>query len=263
MKNIVLIVILMLSEIVGYGQAVQKTQNSATKDMEQMWERLIEAKGGREKLLKIENIVKQSRGTYYTGLKKINTRSLQLIVLPNKWWSWTDERPSIFGLRMTMYNFDIDRQYVVQYGGRATEWGIEPIQNNNKRFADMTFISYLLPETKYWKPTLEKVDREKIGFRDVDVIQTRLKGKRIDFFLDRKTHLPIKVVYFMPNIGDEGEHLSYVTELSDYVEYRGIQVPTKVNNQRLTYQFNIEYNEEIFQRPPVPIETSDSAWRKK
>ncbi|MGD9629824.1 MAG: hypothetical protein AB7V18_11315 [Pyrinomonadaceae bacterium] len=261
MKAITIIVILFFSGTVVAHVKQIEMPNNTKKEAERIWELMIEAKGGRDRLHKIETIVKHGEGSYYAGLKKIKSHTVDVIVFPNKWWTWADDRPSVFGLRMTMYNFDINRQYVVQFNGVPAEWGLETIEAGNRRFAGMTFSCYLLPENKYWKPTVEGLSIGRVGSNKVDVIQTRLNGNRVDFSLDKKSHLPVKISFFQVNPKDNADHRSYETYLSEYVDNQGIRVPTKVDNQKYRYQFNVEFNEEIFTKPPLPVESAADAWK--
>ena len=55
--------------------------------------------------------------------------------------------------------------------------------------------------------------------------------------------------------------------LSDYVEISGIKVPQTVTyhdgtKYKQSYQFNVEYDPEIFVKP-LPLEAGPEAWRSK
>ncbi len=39
-------------------------------------------------------------------------------------------------------------------------------------------------------------------------------------------------------------------------------IPKIVDNDKMTYQFNVEYNEDIFTKPP-PFEAGAEAWKVK
>lgn len=249
----------LIAMLIGvYLPVSSEAQGTNRGNAEQIWERMIAAKGGREKLRSVETILAISDNPH---AQKTKNHSVDLIVLPNKWWSWVDNRPEKFGLRMTMYDFDDNTQYVVQSEGLPREWGLEAIQPNNRRFAGMPFIAYLLPENRYLHPKLERLITVTNGSRDVYVIETRIKGNRVDFFLDSQTYLPFKLAFFRSNGKEPGEHVSYETNLADYLDCQGIKVPTKVDDRRVSYQFNTEYNEQIFRKVPLPIEKSGDAWR--
>lgn len=55
-------------------------------------------------------------------------------------------------------------------------------------------LLYLL-ETRWLKPLPSSVTHGHVGRRTVDVLQTLVDGERVNFYLDRETHLPLKVAY--------------------------------------------------------------------
>ncbi len=63
--------------------------------------------------------------------------------------------------------------------------------------------------------------------------------ERVAFALDRKTHLPLQVIYYTVV---RGEEYSGGLRLSDYVEVDGIQMPTKVGKIKTRYQLNVAYD---------------------
>jgi hypothetical protein len=107
-----------------------------------------------------------------------------------------------------------------------------------------------------------QVDVGSRGLRPVDVVQTTVNGKRVDFGLDPKTHLLVTVSYY-----DVVRGKTYVTSLalSDYVEISGIKVPQTIKyddgtEYNQSYQFNVEYNQDLFIKPPS-IEAGPEAWK--
>ena len=81
----------------------------------------------------------------------------------------------------------------------------------------------------------------------------------MSFALDRKSHLPRQVIYHTLTFGKE-----YVgaVPLSDYVALNGIQMPGKVRRDRMIYQFNVDYNQQVFEQPPSRAAGID-AWKNK
>lgn len=234
------------------------------KEAERLWELAIAAKGGRIRLCSVRNLVISSRAEYRTGMLKTNQiRQETFYVLPNRLWSWSDLRPDVFGLRITMYNHDTNMKYIISEG--EPKHMPEPITDKDKENRDL--LSSLLPElleTKWSKPAMVKASIGRIGLRTVDIVETTVNGKRVDFALDRKTHLPIRVSYY-----DVIKGKAYITalDLSDYVEVSGIRVPQKVKyddgtQYKQTYQFNVEYNEDIFIKPTT-LEAGPEAWKPK
>ena len=236
-----------------------------------LWELAIAAKGGREHLYSIRNMVISSRGEYMTSsFKKNKIRTEELLVFPNKYWSWDDLRPDVFGLMVKMYNYDTNMTYVISEGEPHHQpEPITDVQRNKALRNDQ--LSFLL-ETKWLKPTLVKANTGRIGMRPVDIVQTMVEGERVDFAFDRKTHLPVRVSYY-----DVVRGKTYIMalDLSDYIEISGIKVPqtSKVDEgdkykygegvkYKASFKFNVEYDPEIFVKPP-PLEAGPEAWRRK
>lgn len=101
-----------------------------------------------------------------------------------------------------------------------------------------------------------------VGQQIVDIVETDVKGKRVNFAFDRKTRLPIRVSYYRTF-----KNKTYVTaiDLADYVEVGGIKLPLTVRYEdgtqgKKSYQLNVEYNEDIFTRP-THIEAGPEAWK--
>jgi hypothetical protein len=57
----------------------------------EVWERAVEAKGGRDRLNSIENVLTQGR---YRGGRPF----VYLHVFPDRYWEYDDRRPLVFGI---------------------------------------------------------------------------------------------------------------------------------------------------------------------
>lgn len=229
---------------------------------ERLWEQAIAAKGGREALHRVRNLVVSARGDYPS--RKLNKNQIHqevLYVLPNKSWSWSDYRPDVFGLRIEMYNYERSTKYVISDGDPNRQ--LEPLNELDRKHKDVlwSLLPYL-PETKWLKPVLVGAKTGRVGQQTVDIVETDINGKRVDFAFDRETHLPIRVSYYRTV-----KNKTYVTpiDLADYVEVGGIKLPRTVkyedgSQDKKTYQFNVEYKDDIFTKP-INIEAGPEAWR--
>lgn len=243
----------------GEVKGINKTRQEARR----IWEQAIAAKGGRERLYAVKNLVISTSGEYRASSPKTNVLKTEaLFVFPNKIWRWSDYRPEVFGLRIEMYNYDANKYYLATPGSTQSP----PSQILSKENStDQTYglLSYLM-ETKWLKPTPISASKARVGHQSADVVQTSLGDKRIDFAIDKQTHLPIRVSYY--HTLDGKEVLDIIENLSDYTEVNGIKIPRKrkVDNMvdSLNILFNVEYNEDIFTKPPL-IEAGAEAWRSK
>jgi hypothetical protein len=92
-----------------------------------LWEQAILAKGGRERLRGIRNIVISSRGEYIMHGRKTNTVvSETLFVFPGKVWSWQDYGKDGFGSRMEMHNYEANTKYIVTPNEPNSHWRPSP-----------------------------------------------------------------------------------------------------------------------------------------
>ena len=233
------------------------------KDAVRLWEQAIAAKGGRERLHAVHSMVISTRGEYHSRLfKKNQVRREELLVFPHKYWFWDDYRPDVFGLRVSMYNYDTNMKYVISEGEpNHTPEPIAKGQRNKALRNDQ--LSFLL-ETQWLKPTIVKASTGSVGLQRVDVVQTVVEGERVDFAFNQTTHLPVKVSYY--DIVNGKTYIN-VQSFSDYTEVSGIQLPRIIvygdgSQYEASFQLNVEYNEKIFVNPP-PLEAGPEAWRLK
>jgi len=222
-------------------------------EAQRLWELAIAAKGGRERLYAVRNMIISTNGSKY--------HSVELHVFPNKFWRWTGE-PEPFGQSANMYNLE-QRVAYTSDSGRPGAAAVKLHESNlgggHIELVDAQLL-YLM-ETRWVKPTLVGVSSGEVDGHRADVVRTRFEGRTVDFYLDRGTHLPLKVA-----LVDESNGKEYMYEtLSDYATIDGIKLPLKVDtrgsgNLPNTYQLNVEYDEQLFERPPSALSGPD-AWR--
>jgi len=270
-----LLILLAVMAINVSGQSLSEKKDDSKEKAERIWEMAIKAKGGRERLHAIHNMLFTSgskgvrntiirNGNIRKSRKKYDINLVSFFVFPDKSWSWIDQRPSIFGLRMTMYNFKTRKTYAVQAGDIQKGKWLEAIKPNLRSNNFIGLIGYFL-ETKWSQPKVERVFSAKVGKRNVDVIQTGGPNNRMDFMLDKETHFLLRTVAY------SAEGIPNATKYSDYTRINGIMMPKKVTFEQedgdvsyyRTYQINVEYNESIFEKPPLPVENAMDAWKKE
>lgn len=226
-----------------------------------VWEKAIAAKGGRERLHSVRNVIMSTHGEYLTqSLKRNQVRGVTLFVFPNKYWDWDDYRPDVFGLRISMYNYDTNIKYVISDG--EPNHPPEPITETRRNTALRNVQLSVLLESQWLKPTLVKASTGTVGLRPVDIVQTTVGGERVDFAFDRTTHLPVRVRYYDVV---RGKTYVNVQSFSDYTEVGGIKVPQTImhddgSKYKASFQFNVEYQEDIFVKPPS-ISAGPNAWK--
>src|SRR5689334_13534117 len=120
-------------------------------EAERVWEQAMVAKGGRARLYAVRNMVISTRKDAVGLVEKHPVRREELLVFPNKYWFWDDYRPDVFGLRVSMYNYDTRMFYVVSDG--EPYHTAEPIKGKEKNNALRNDQLSFLLETKLLKPT--------------------------------------------------------------------------------------------------------------
>ncbi len=238
-------------------------QETARHQAEELWEQAIAAKGGRERLHKVRNMLISSHTEYRRGLfglRRGRTRTEQLYVFPNKYWYWDDLRPGVLGLAVSMYNGDTEASWLTYPDDRRSprKLSLDVTQEMSVLIRAQLFD---LMETKWVRPKPIKVRTAQLGGKRVDVVQAVIDEYLVDFYLDRETHLPLKVTRFGESPMGPNTELSSAL-LSEYADVDGIQMPHKIEDIPQRYRFNVDYDEALFEVPPT-VEAGPEAWRPK
>ena len=278
-----------------------------------LWEEAIRAKGGRERLHSIDNFLISSTVDVLDQTERerallAEARREQLRSTMNIPVFSTGDVPNQIGRGETL----TERLYA----GRGKAWiytytpGVDvsldaTVINRNRNLCTVTLapatynvhsLSYCLPETaiqyllqdpviylmetRWVQPEPIAARTEGKGKNQLDVIETKVGMIRVDFYLDRKTRLPVKLVtdWYGGLTQATGLIGPMTIELRNYVEIDGIQMPGKVSREldgrgrgpvgepyrldteRATYQFNVTYNPKIFESP-VPKTAKRRDWK--
>lgn len=245
------------------GQATSIASLDNRGEAERIWELVIKAKGGREKLHAINSIHGTSSRKMRTRFgKSYVVRTEFLSVLPDKDWSYWDHGNSVLGISQSMVNLETMTEYF------ATETKSSQVmrkyddrQGLNKGHQNPT-IYYLL-ESRWLKPVILGIQAGKVGNAAVHVIQTMYDGRRVDVAVDRISYLPVEITLY--DVGSDGKTVYPATQrFEDYAEIDGIMTPRKVSVGRrmenITVRFNVDYDPMIFRSVP-PLEPD--AWKSK
>jgi len=252
-----------ISADVSEKQSQPITAQYDREEAERLWEQAVTAKGGREHLYAINNLQLSVREKQWWGLKRAPYVVEALYVFPGRSWEWTDQRGTIFGLVIWMQNYEQGIHWAYSDHGKGAS--VAPIQeggSGRSAFID-TQLNYLM-ETRWVKPIPVSVESGKVSRHTVDIVHTVVKEypkgeEKVSFALDRKSHLPLQVIYHTVTFGKE---YSGGVPLSDYAEINGIQMPTKVYGYKTNYQFNVLYNQRVFEEPPS-LKAGIEAWKKR
>ncbi len=224
-----------------------------------LWEQAIDAKGGREQLYGVSSLVMSYRETVRNLLGVAVHRGIveRLYVFPDKSWGWDDGLPSPFRLSVRLLNLERNLRCNLHAGTSVPVCGSAK-QGSSPVDEGLTQVQYLyLMETRWVKPVPLSVTSGYVGLKKVDVLHTRFENKRVDYFLDRKTHLPVRVAVFYGG----GDRATITVDLSEYESVNGIQMPGKQKRGKISFQINPDYDEGIFIRP-LSVEAGPHAWQR-
>ena len=223
-----------------------------------LWEQAVAAKGGRERLYEVNSLLISYReaARNFFGVVVHRGDVVRLYVFPGKFWSWDDGLPPPFTLTVGWLDASRDRRCTLYEGSAAPACG--PAESRGSAADEqLTKAQYLyLLETRWVKPEPFGVGGGRVGLKKADVLHARFRDRRIDYFLDRKTHLPLRVSVFYK----EGARALLTFDFSEYVSVGGIMMPGRQEKGGINFQFNPPYDEAVFTRPPS-IEAGAWAWR--
>lgn len=249
---------LLLILLMPFPAAANEAQGSENSEQAKiLWEQAIAAKGGREQLHQVTNLVISYRETVrnFLGLVVHRGPVERLYVFPNKSWGWDDGLPPPFHLSVGWLDIEQNRRCTL-YAGSSSPVCCPAKQAKSPADEGISQVQYLyLMETRWVKPTPLSVTKDNIGLKLFDVLHTRFENKRVDYFLDRKTHLPARVAVFY-NGRDRATF-----DFSDYVTVNGIQMPGRQKKGKINFQINASYDESVFTRLPS-IEAGPKAWQR-
>lgn len=278
-----LIVALLLSTTESINFAAVDSRQDKRERALKLWEKVITAKGGRERLHAVRNLYVQQEFKSCPDCVRDN-----LYVFPDKIWSFFMSSPN-----SVSPSKDIT---VIDYGLRAcwsSHWNSEKGSTDGIRCivkagdqSKLEIIAQqwsLLLETNWLRPTPMEARSGWMGLRRVDIVRVRFdlssegilnySGLMVDYYLDKKSHLPLKTALKWDG-EDEGGWKEGGTFYGDYVDVNGIKLPRRITpdaplfadpehkeSKKYDYRINVDYEEGIFSRPPSS-NMNREAWRK-
>ena len=244
----------------GYRLAAEESAEATA-----VWEEAIRAKGGRERLHAIRNFVMTSHTEFADSPRPdvLTYADIEcLYIPPNRLWEYVDSRPGRMGDRGLALDVDhhrvlnIPRNYIPGWTSAQGAYDDLVYQLRNGQFL------YLM-ETEHVRPEPVRLTRGRLDRLDVDIVETRVNGDRVEFSLDRRSHLPVRVL-----IQEQRPVLPEIYRLGDYHAVEGIQMPGNVHfgddsrdKTPTTYRFNVEYDESIF--IPGSVRFEKNGWMKR
>jgi len=253
--------------LIGAAFAVQGQFPQPPDRAKELWELAIAAKGGREALYKVANIA---------DIRKPDGSYVHFVVLPDKFFLFDDMRPSLFGVRIELYNYESG------FGYRTFPRDTRKIYQDIRTDPDFKTIKgrhvyllypqlYLLLETRWMQPKPLSASKAKVNGKSADRVDVLIEGygdpQRYAVFLDEKTHLPVRIAMCRNVNTNEITDVCCFSNLRGYTEIAGIKIPLESTGQRDStwdrkqIEINAEYEPQFFDRLP-DHNANGLQWRK-
>jgi len=274
MKTLAVAAVLCLVPVSISGQSEDAERSEARN----LWEQMLVAKGGRDRLLGVKSMVQTERLRLFAakpGLKDTKTEMVRLFIFPDREWQWYDAGSTVFGLSLYLYNIGLNFGYSVRPSEPPHE--LEDLRSGANTLWE-TQLTYL-HESASVHPEPVRILRTPGLPRGQDVIETKLDHRatetaldyRADFFLDRRTHLPVNVLVYQLESRWKPVHVVITGyALSKYRKVDGIMLPGRVTYSQppgsdgidadYDIELNVPYREDVFTHLPS-LEAGPYAWR--
>jgi hypothetical protein len=252
-----LVAVVVVPAAVAHQSADERTARA-------VWAQAVAAKGGGEALHGIRNfVVKES--TPMKRLLEFSQHKLDVMVCepPGKWWEFVDYRPGKMGFDAHVVNRDKHLEWY-SWGAEATK----PLRENTNTLYLMAQYQYVyFLETAFVQPRPTRVT----SAGQFDLVETDVDGQRVDFYLDRNSHLPLRIETVRtlvppPQARFRGTGtLTYRYTLEQYRAVAGIQVPTRLalggDFADAEIEVNLDLDPKLFETPPDNVTQADE-WRR-
>ena len=236
-----------------------------------LWERMIEAKGGRERLHGVETLVETIRKRLVFPSPKFKNGDelyVQAMALPDRIWKWQDARPTVFGMSIDVRNLSTGFRYLVYPGNDVRK--LDEVRGETKwlEIAQVTIFN----ETRWVRPKPVRTRTDKEIPRGVTVLETEWGGNRWDFWIHEKDYLPTRILKYEPASWDSHHIIVSYYDLADYRPVEGIQIPHKTSVRYIeskpmsftpaTFILNPRLREDLFSTIPKSEDPAD-AWKPR
>jgi hypothetical protein len=231
---------------------------------ERIWEQMIEAKGGRERLCQVETMVIESRTRleFHSEFRNGEIRNVTAFAFPDREWNWQETGKTDYG-RVIAKDLTKGFGYIGFSDGETRQ---DSDFKGEKTSLEMIQLLYF-GETRWIQPKPVRVLRGKGIPRAVDAVETKLGDERFDFLISRTDHLPVSIISYHYNqythVFDPTYH-----DFASFHETDGIQIPGKITSERPLSAGKIQQNivlnpklrDDLFTTPPRFMDGPD-AWK--
>lgn len=260
------------------GNSFAQTQNA--EKAKELWEKVIEAKGGRENLYAVKTLAVSTKSYSPSDREEFRENNFEeFYILPDKFWWWMDGNAG-FSLEIRQYDFSSGMGYEIHEGSQLSTNRRLSVSVSNANMSELksdkrfNFIKqkfeekqilYLM-ETSWLKPQVEEVSTIKKGSKKVEIIKVSYGKQKFEFSIDSETYLPSKVE-IKTWIKSTKSFYEDALFLEDYVEINGVKFPQVIRRgkkieTKTSYQVNVKYDENLFNTLPT-FKYGSEGWKPK
>ncbi len=248
---------------------------------EALWEEAIRAKGGRERLHAVENLLISSTVDGRTQRGSAVTEAERLYDMPGRAWIFKHTPDYDVSVEATVINSARNLCTVTMnpVGRSGSVPGLSLCTPTTPlEYLVQDPVIYLM-ETRQVRPVPVRARTEMKSGKPIDVVETMVGQLRVDFYLHSKTRLPYKLVtdkfHGVPQMTDK---MGLTVYLENYTLVDGVQMPRLVTRQptviestvevfshdieNARYKFNVSFDEKIFEQP-VPKNVKRDDWKPR
>lgn len=260
MKTVILGALLLIGSAVDFhGQPSAKD----TVEAERLWEQLVEVRGGRKKLHGISNM--------FVASGSGDSVRYRLYVYPQRYWEW-NRAPKFHDFFFAMTgNLDLGWYRTADKTGLISDRRFPPVTGGADYRNDwLTDACIFFLETKWLQPKPLRVTRRTLGREQLDMLETTLAdGALLNYYIEPES-LIVRGAALHSSTSDKVPRFHV---FDSYTTVEGISVPKafavlldikpakKSAMVPLTFQFNVDYDETLFERPPS-FAAGPDAWRR-
>jgi hypothetical protein len=222
-------------------------------DPQAVWEQAIQAKGGRERLRKVQTLA------VYMKPAPVNLAGPPanwLCVFPNRYFEWEGGRGPE---RSIVVDGAAGRMAMDATGKPAGASSMTPLERDQ---LTLNQLLYLL-ETAWLRP--EPLGVRPARLHKYNVLTVRAGGRTFDLFLN-SSNLPERIF----SRRGEDSKTRYDYQLEHYREFQGIALATRIIctegnrqwNWDVDYEIDAKYNPKLFERMPN-LSDGPEPWRRR
>jgi hypothetical protein len=226
------------------------------------WAKVIEAKGGVERLHKITVLAWSA--DYPSRSSQGPGEHMEFVeAFPDRYWAWEDYRPGPGSFATQVWNAQKQLWWDSRQGGRAKQipWTQRAARAGLQDAHGRIFLFLL--ESKDVRPTIVRTVE---GNDTVDLFATAPGFVEIRYTIDKSTFLP-RAVTLVPEFfraGESSPRAGAATQyfLKDYRLVDGIQMPGLIEGMgQMRFIINPAVDPRLFETPPDGVNSRDE-WRK-